>query len=41
MSEGLAALHHPRIELAKIDISAEGKQGIAYMLLYNKTIFYH
>ena len=34
MSEGLESLHHPRIELAKIDISAEGKQDIAYMPFY-------
>ena len=34
MSKGLEALHHPRIELAKIDISAEGKHGIAYMPFY-------
>ena len=34
MSEGLEALHHPRIGLAKIDISAEGKQDIAYMPFY-------
>ena len=31
MSKGLDALHHPRIKSAKIDISAEGKHGIAYM----------
>ena len=31
MSEGLEALHHPRIKSAKVDISAEGKHGIAYM----------
>lgn len=29
--KGLEALHHPRIELAMIDISAEGKHGIGYM----------
>ena len=34
MSKGLEALHHPRIELAKIDISAEGKHDIAYMPFY-------
>lgn len=34
MSKGLEALHHPRIELAKIDISVEGKHDIAYMLFY-------
>ena len=31
MSEGLEALHHPRIKSAKVDISLEGKHGIAYM----------
>ena len=36
MSKGLEALHHPRIELAKIDISAKGKHDIAYMF-FNKT----
>ena len=30
MSEGLEALHHPRIKSAKVDISAEGKHDIAY-----------
>lgn len=34
MSKGLEALHHPRIELAQIDISAEGKHDIAYMPFY-------
>lgn len=34
MSKGLEALHHPRIELAKIDISVEGKHDIAYMPFY-------
>lgn len=34
MSKGLEALHHPRIELAKIDISAEGLHDIAYMPFY-------
>ena len=34
MSKGLEALHHPRIELAKIDISAESKHDIAYMPFY-------
>lgn len=31
MSEGLEALHHPRIKSAQVDISAEGKHGIGYM----------
>ena len=31
MSEGLEALHHPRIKSARVDISAEGKHDIAYM----------
>lgn len=31
MIKGLEALHHPRIKLAKVDISAEGKHDIAYM----------
>lgn len=31
MSEGLEALHNPRIKSAKVDISAEGKHDIAYM----------
>lgn len=31
MSEGLEALHHPRIKSARVDISAEGKHNIAYM----------
>ncbi len=34
MRKGLEALHHPRIELAKIDISVEGKHDIAYMPFY-------
>ena len=32
--KGLEALHHPRIELAKIDISVEGKQDMGYMPFY-------
>ena len=34
MSKGLDALHHPRIGIAKIDISTEGKHGIGYMPFY-------
>lgn len=34
MSKGLEALHHPRIELARIDISTEGLHDIAYMPFY-------
>ena len=34
MNKGLEALHNPRIVLAKIDISAEGKHDIAYMPFY-------
>ena len=34
MSRGLEALHHPRIELANIDISVEGKKDIAHMPFY-------
>lgn len=32
MIKGLEALHHPRIKTANVDISAEGKHDIAYML---------
>lgn len=35
MSKGLEALYHPRIKLAKVDISTEGKHNIAYMLFDN------
>lgn len=31
MSQGLDALHHPRIKSAQVDISVEGKLGIGYM----------
>ena len=34
MIKGLDALHHPRIELANVDISAKGKHDIAYMPFY-------
>ena len=44
MTKGLEALHHPRVELASIDISAEGKQDIGYMPFYKTTyriLFFH